>query len=50
MPAVWLELGYLSHPGDAARLSDPRVRDAIAEAVTSAVVTFFSPLPSPTTG
>jgi len=50
MPAVWLELGYLSHPGDAARLSDPRFRDAIAEAVTSAVVTFFSPLPSPTTG
>ena len=43
MPAVWVELGYLSHPGDAARLSDPRFRDVLAEAVTSAVTTYFSP-------
>ena len=43
MPAVWLEMGYLSHPGDAARLSDARFRDVVAEAVVSAVSRFFSP-------
>ena len=46
MPAVWVELGYLSHPGDAARLSDPRFRDVLAEAVAHAVTRFFSPNPS----
>lgn len=43
MPAVWVELGYLSHPGDAARLSDPRFRDTVAEAVSAATVRFFAP-------
>ena len=33
MPAVRLELGYLTNPGDAARLADPAFRDVVAEAV-----------------
>jgi N-acetylmuramoyl-L-alanine amidase len=33
MPAVRLELGYLTHPGDAARLADSGFRDVVAEAV-----------------
>ncbi len=37
MPAVRVEVGYLSHPGDAARLADPAFRDALAEAVAAAV-------------
>ncbi len=37
MPAVRVELGYLTHAGDAARLADPAVRDTIAEAVVIAV-------------
>ncbi len=37
MPAVRIELGYLTHPGDSARLADPAFRDTVAEAVTVAV-------------
>ncbi len=33
MPAVRIEAGYLSHPTDAAQLSDPGFRDTLAEAV-----------------
>jgi N-acetylmuramoyl-L-alanine amidase len=33
MPAVRLDLGYLTHPGDCARLVDPAFRDTVAEAV-----------------
>lgn len=44
MPAVWVELGYLSHPGDAARLMDPRFRDVLGQAIAGAVVGFFSPV------
>ena len=43
MPAVWVELGYLSHPGDAARLHDARFRDALAEAIAVATARFFAP-------
>lgn len=43
MPIVWIELGYLSHPKDAARLNDPRFRDVLAESLAAAVVRFFSP-------
>ena len=43
MPAVWVELGYLSHAGDAARLSDPRFRDTVGEAIATAVIDFFAP-------
>lgn len=37
MPAVVVELGYLSNPGDAARLADPWFRDVVAEAVVVAI-------------
>ena len=37
MPAVRVEVGYLSNPGDAARLADPAFRDVLAEAVAAAV-------------
>jgi N-acetylmuramoyl-L-alanine amidase len=37
MPAVQVELGYLTHPSDAARLADPEFRDLVAEALVVAV-------------
>jgi N-acetylmuramoyl-L-alanine amidase len=37
MPAVRIDVGYLTNPGDAARLADPSFRDVIAEAVVVAV-------------
>jgi N-acetylmuramoyl-L-alanine amidase len=37
MPAVRVDAGYLTNAADAARLSDPAVRDVIAEAVVVAV-------------
>lgn len=43
MPAVRIEVGYVTHTGDAARLSQPRFRDTLAEAVAAAAVSFFSP-------
>lgn len=43
MPAVWIEMGYLSHPGDAARLTDARFRDTLGEAIATAVIDFFTP-------
>lgn len=43
MPAVWMELGYLSHPRDAARLAAPGFRNAVAEAISSGVVAYFAP-------
>jgi len=33
MPAVRIELGYLTSPRDAARLADPGFRDVVAEAI-----------------
>ena len=43
MPAVRLELGHLSHPGDAARLADPAFRDTVAEAVLVAIQRLYLP-------
>lgn len=43
MPAVQVELGYLSNPGDAARLADSGFRDAVAEAIVVAVQRVFLP-------
>jgi N-acetylmuramoyl-L-alanine amidase len=37
MPAVRIDVGYLSNPGDTARLDDPAFRDVLAEAVVVAV-------------
>ncbi|RNM12583.1 N-acetylmuramoyl-L-alanine amidase [Nocardioides pocheonensis] len=41
MPAVQLDAGYLSNPGDARRLADPGFRDVLAEAVVVAVQRFY---------
>ena len=37
MPAVRIDVGYVTNPGDVARLSDPAFRDVVAEAVVVAV-------------
>ena len=37
MPAVRVEVGHLSNPGDAQRLADPAFRDTVAEAVVVAI-------------
>jgi N-acetylmuramoyl-L-alanine amidase len=51
MPAVRVEAGYLTHPGDRHRLSDAGFRDALAEAVVVAVQRFYlSPEVDPHTG
>lgn len=41
MPAVQVDVGYLSHPGDAARLGDPAFRDTCAEGLLAAVQRMF---------
>jgi N-acetylmuramoyl-L-alanine amidase len=43
MPTVRVEIGYLSNPGDAARLADPRFRDTVAEALVVAVQRVYLP-------
>ena len=43
MPAVRLELGYLSNPDDAARLADPAFRDHVAEGLLVAVQRLYLP-------
>jgi N-acetylmuramoyl-L-alanine amidase len=43
MPAVRLETGYLTHPGDAARLAAPEFRDALAEAIVAGVQRLYLP-------
>ena len=42
MPAVRVEIGYLSNPTDAARLADPGFRDAIADAIVVGVHRLFT--------
>jgi N-acetylmuramoyl-L-alanine amidase len=37
MPTVQLNAGYITNPGDVAKLTDPEVRDTIAEALVVAV-------------
>jgi N-acetylmuramoyl-L-alanine amidase len=48
MPAVRIELGYLTNPGDAARLGSAEFRDELAEAIVVAIQRLYSPseLPS----
>jgi N-acetylmuramoyl-L-alanine amidase len=43
MPAVRIELGYLTDPGDARRLADPAFRDTCAEALLVAVQRLYLP-------
>jgi len=51
MPAVRIDVGYITNPGDAERLSDPSFRDVIAEAIVVAVQrVYLSPESDPETG
>lgn len=43
MPAVRITVGYLTNPGDAARLTDPAFRDVLAEATVVAVQRLYLP-------
>jgi N-acetylmuramoyl-L-alanine amidase len=43
MPAVRVELGYVTSPHDAARLADPRFRDTAAEALLAAIQRLYLP-------
>jgi N-acetylmuramoyl-L-alanine amidase len=51
MPAVRVDVGYLTNPQDAARLADPGFRDVVAEAVVVALQRLYLPAESdPQTG
>ena len=43
MPAVRVEVGHLTHPGDARRLADPAFRDTVAEAIVVAIQRTYLP-------
>jgi N-acetylmuramoyl-L-alanine amidase len=43
MPTVRVECGYATNPADASRLGDALFRDALAEAVSTAIIGFFEP-------
>ncbi len=43
MPAVRVELGYLTNPGDAVRLANAEFRDVLAEAIVVAVQKLYAP-------
>ncbi|HTW19624.1 MAG TPA: N-acetylmuramoyl-L-alanine amidase [Mycobacteriales bacterium] len=43
MPAVRLDAGYLTNPGDVARLAHPDFRDALAEAVVAGIQRLYLP-------
>jgi N-acetylmuramoyl-L-alanine amidase len=47
MPAVRIEFGYLTNPGDAARLAAPEFRDVLAEAVVVAIQRLYAPTELP---
>jgi N-acetylmuramoyl-L-alanine amidase len=47
MPAVRIELGYLTNSGDAARLGAPEFRDTLAEAVVVAIQKLYAPAELP---
>lgn len=44
MPAVRVEVGYLTSAGDRHRLVDPRFRDRVAEAIVAAVQRMYYPI------
>ena len=50
MPAVQVELGYLTSPTDAARLADPDFRDLVAEALVVAIQRLYLGEDDATTG
>lgn len=42
VPAVLVELGFLTNPGDRARLSDPAFKDRMADAIARGLERFFA--------
>jgi N-acetylmuramoyl-L-alanine amidase len=50
MPAVRVEVGYLTHPSDAQRLADPQFRDVLADALVSAMQRLYLEDESAATG
>ncbi len=44
MPAVRVEVGYLTSPDDRARLVDPRFRDRVVEAIVAGVQRMYLPI------
>ncbi|MFF5172354.1 N-acetylmuramoyl-L-alanine amidase [Micromonospora sp. NPDC000089] len=44
MPAVRVEVGYLTSPRDRSRLVDPRFRDTLVEAIVAAVQRMYFPI------
>jgi N-acetylmuramoyl-L-alanine amidase len=44
MPAVRVDVGYLTSPVDRARLIDPRFRDRVADAILAAVQRMYLPI------
>jgi N-acetylmuramoyl-L-alanine amidase len=44
MPAIRLELGYLTHPADAARLASADLRETVVEALLVAIQRLFLPM------
>jgi N-acetylmuramoyl-L-alanine amidase len=51
MPAVRIDVGYLTNAQDAARLADPAFRDTLAEAIVVALQRLYLPADSdPSTG
>ncbi len=44
MPAVRIEVGYLSNTEDAVKLSDANIRDLIASSIAEAIISFFEPV------
>ncbi|WBB78322.1 N-acetylmuramoyl-L-alanine amidase [Micromonospora sp. WMMD882] len=44
MPAVRVEIGYLTSPADRGRLVDPRFRDRVVEAIVAAVQRMYFPV------
>jgi N-acetylmuramoyl-L-alanine amidase len=44
MPAVRVDVGYLTSPSDRQRLIDPRHRDRVVEAVIAAVQRMYFPI------
>lgn len=47
MPAVLLEVGYISHPGEAKRLVDPEYQSRIAGAIASGIGSFLQVVGQP---
>jgi N-acetylmuramoyl-L-alanine amidase len=43
VPAVLLEMGFLTNPGDAGELTDPKFRKSLMGAVALAIDDYFSP-------